>query len=47
MRHKKKPTLAEESKKESLNGGGSGKRKLGADGNDRVQGKRAKTEEMQ
>lgn len=47
MRHKKKPALAEEYKKESVNGGGSGKRKLGADGGDRIEGKRAKTEEMQ
>lgn len=47
MRHKKKPALTEESKKKSVNGGGSGKRKLGADGDDRMEGKRAKTEEMQ
>jgi len=47
VRHKKQPALAEESKKESVNGGGSGKRKLGADGDDRIERKRAKTEEMQ
>ncbi|OCK88111.1 uncharacterized protein K441DRAFT_621878 [Cenococcum geophilum 1.58] len=47
VRHKKKPALAEEYKKESINGGGSGKRKLGADGDGRIEGKRAKTEEMQ
>jgi hypothetical protein len=47
VRHKKKPAPAEESKKKSVNGGRSRKRKLGADGDDRMEGKRAKTEEMQ
>jgi hypothetical protein len=47
VRHKKKPALAEEYKKESVNGGRSGKRKLRADGDDRIERKRAKTEETQ
>ncbi|OCL09970.1 hypothetical protein AOQ84DRAFT_438640 [Glonium stellatum] len=47
VRHKKKPVQPETPNKGSANGNGNGKRKLAADGDDRTEGKRAKTEETQ